>query len=87
MALGLWLARRQQQLQEGIGLRDVSGTRHGDNQAIGAQVCKFGVTTGRTCGNIETKSYTPSYVTSAASTFVRMDGGSSISALPAGPGT
>lgn len=58
----------------GIGTRSVTGTTHRNNQAIGAYVCKFGRTTGRTCGYIDSKTYAPSYVTSAASTFVRVDG-------------
>lgn len=35
----------------------------------------FGMTTGRTCGEIQSKNYTPSFVTNAASTFVRVHGG------------
>lgn len=61
--------------ESGLGLRDVSGTQHRDNQAIGSLVCKFGLNTGRTCGTIQSKSYAPSYVSSASSTFVRVDGG------------
>lgn len=58
----------------GIATRDVTGTQIRNNQAIGSYVCKNGMTTGYTCGYIESKSYKPSYVTSAASTFVRVDG-------------
>jgi streptogrisin C len=61
--------------ESGIGLRDVSGTRHRDNQPIGATVFKFGKVTQRTFGTIESKSFAPAYVTNAASTFVRVDGG------------
>ena len=60
--------------QTGIGLRACTGTQHRDNQAIGSFVCKWGMTTGRTCGNIQSKNYAPSYVTNAASTFIRVDG-------------
>jgi streptogrisin C len=56
----------------GIGIRKVSGTRHRDSQPIGTFVCKFGMTTGRTCGTIKSRHYAPSYVTNAASTFIRV---------------
>jgi hypothetical protein len=56
----------------GIGMRDVSGTRHRDNQPIGTFVCKFGMVTGRTCGSIISRHYAPSYVTNAESTFIRV---------------
>ena len=62
--------------ESGTGMRDVAGTRHRDSQTIGSMVCKFGMTTGRTCGEISSKSYKPSFVTDAASTFVRVEGGS-----------
>ncbi len=58
----------------GIGIRDVTGIQTRANQAIGSYVCKHGMTTGYTCGYIESKTYAPSYVSSAASTFVRVDG-------------
>lgn len=40
------------------------------SQPIGAFVCKSGVTTHKTCGEIETKNYAPSWVPSAAGTFI-----------------
>jgi hypothetical protein len=61
--------------ETGIGLRELSGTRHRDSQPIGAYVCKFGMTTDRTCGNIESKNYSMNFVTNSASTFIRVDGG------------
>lgn len=59
----------------GIGMRAVTGTRHRNNQAIGSLVWKFGRTTGRTFGTIQTRNLRPSSVTSPAATFVRVDGG------------
>lgn len=63
------------EFNSGIGYRACIGTRHRDQQAIGSYVCKWGMTTGRSCGYIQTKSYSISYVSSSASTFVRVDGG------------
>ncbi len=63
------------QFNSGIGLRAVTGTRHRNNQAIGSLVWKFGRTTGRTFGTIQSRSLRPSSVTSPAATFVRVDGG------------
>lgn len=43
------------------------------NQRVGRYVCKFGQTTGRTCGRIAGRDYTPSeYINSANSTFIRV---------------
>lgn len=64
------------EFNSGLGMRACTGTRHRNNQAIGAYVCKYGMMTQRRCGNIESKSLSVSYVTSSASTFVRVDGGS-----------
>jgi hypothetical protein len=61
--------------QSGTGLRDLLGTRDRTKQTKGSIVYKFGMTTGRTCGEIQSKNYTPSFVTNAASTFVRVHGG------------
>lgn len=44
------------QINSGIGLRSIIGTRSRDQQAIGSLVCKYGMTTGRTCGTISSKS-------------------------------
>lgn len=69
----------------GIGNRACTGTRTRDQQAIGAYVCKWGMTSGRTCGYIQSKSVAPSYVTSAASTFVRVNGGVTLPGDSGGP--
>lgn len=62
------------QFDSGVGLRSCIGSRGRDQQAIGSMVCKNGKTTGRTCGIIQSKSYRPSWVTSAQATFVYVDG-------------
>ncbi len=59
----------------GIGFRACTGTRHRNNQVIGSQVCKWGMTTGRTCGDIQSKNNSLWYVTNSASTFIRVAGG------------
>lgn len=45
------------QFESGIGLRSVVGTRSRDQQAVGSMVCKYGMTTGRTCGTISSKTF------------------------------
>ncbi|MEM9598674.1 MAG: trypsin-like serine protease [Acidobacteriota bacterium] len=62
------------QFDSGIGMRAVTGTRTRNSQAIGSWVCKNGRTTGRTCGDIDSRWIRPSYVNSASSTFIRVDG-------------
>jgi hypothetical protein len=47
------------QFESGYGLRSVTGTRSRNNQAIGTYVCKWGRTTGRTCGWIDGKGFDP----------------------------
>ncbi len=60
----------------GIGIRDVSGTRHRNSQAVGSHVCKNGMATNRTCGFIESTSVLPStVVVSRQATFVRVGNG------------
>lgn len=68
----------------GIGIRNVTGTRHRNNQVIGHTVCKNGMTTGYTCGEIASKTFAPNYVTSAASTFIRVSASLSDPDLSAG---
>ncbi|HEX7149901.1 MAG TPA: PKD domain-containing protein [Thermoanaerobaculia bacterium] len=54
------------QFETGIGLRSCIGTRHRNNQVVNSLVWKYGRTTGRTWGKIESKSFN--------GTFVRVDG-------------
>lgn len=72
------------QFNSGIGVRNVTGTLHRNNQVVGSMVCKFGRTTGRTCGNIGSKSFAPNYVNSASSTFIRVDATANFPDLSAG---
>jgi hypothetical protein len=58
----------------GDGLRDVSGTIPRANQSIGWVVCKYGRTTGRTCGVIDRKDYAP-LGGIFSPTFIRVEGG------------
>ncbi len=61
------------EFNSGLGNRACVGTQHRDQQAIGAFVCKWGKTSGRTCGFIASKSHAPSFLDSSA-TFVWVDG-------------
>jgi len=47
------------QFESGYGLRSVVGTRSRNSQAVGTYVCKWGKTTHRTCGWIESKDFDP----------------------------
>lgn len=53
--------------------RNITATLHRNNQTIGGYVCKYGMTTGYTCGYISAKNYCPSYVPSCGATFIRVD--------------
>jgi hypothetical protein len=44
---------------DGMWYRYVYATKHRDNQSVGEWVCKYGVTTGQTCGNIQSKFVRP----------------------------
>ncbi len=50
--------------------RFITATRPRSQQVIGETVCKFGMTTGYTCGTISSTTFAPSYVPNAAATFV-----------------
>ena len=58
------------------GYRIITSTTSRLNQPVGGTVCKFGMTTGRTCGSIQSRSYNPGLVPSSNATWVRVDGGS-----------
>lgn len=62
------------EFNSGLGYRACIGTRGRADQTIGSYVCKWGTTTGRTCGYIQTKNYSPSYVPNVDDTFVRVNG-------------
>lgn len=46
-------------IKDGYGGRSITGTKHRNNQAIGSTVCKYGRTTGRTCGELISKHFDP----------------------------
>lgn len=58
---------------QGSEYRAVLATQPRDSTIVGGTVCKYGVETGATCGEIASIYHTPSYVPSAANTFVRVD--------------
>ena len=73
------------EFNSGIGNRACIGTRHRDQQAIGSFVCKWGMTSGRTCGFIQSKNISLWWVTNSASTFVRVDGAVTLPGDSGGP--
>ncbi|HEX9983888.1 MAG TPA: PKD domain-containing protein [Thermoanaerobaculia bacterium] len=69
------------EFNSGFGYRGCIGTRGRADQSTGSYVCKWGTTTGRTCGYIQSKSARPSYVPNADDTYVRVNGyGATLSA-------
>jgi hypothetical protein len=60
------------QFETGIGLRSCTSTRSRTYQTIGTFLCKFGRTTGRTCGTIDSKTIDPG--DGFNDTFIRVDG-------------
>jgi hypothetical protein len=69
--------------ETGEGLRACRLFMPGYAQPLHLYVCKWGMTTYRTCGWLISKDYAPSYLPDAAPTFIRVTGGG----LPvAGPG-
>ncbi len=61
------------QFNVGSSVRSCTGTLSRSSQNVGDYVCKYGKTSGYTCGSISSTTYAPSYVTSAAATFIRVD--------------
>jgi hypothetical protein len=61
------------QFNSGIGVRNCTATKARADQAVGNYVCANGMTSGYRCGTISSKTYAPSYVTNASSTFIRVD--------------
>jgi PKD repeat protein len=69
------------EFNSGIGYRACVGTRGRADQTVGTYVCKWGTTTGRTCGYITSRHAEPSYVPNSDDTFVRVEGyGATLSA-------
>ena len=53
--------------------RNITATKHRNNQVIGGYVCKYGMTSGYTCGYISDKNYCPAWVPSCATTYILVD--------------
>lgn len=53
--------------------RPVTATKSRAAQVIGEFVCKYGMTTGHTCGTISSTTYVPSYVPGPSATFIYVD--------------
>lgn len=70
------------EFNSGLGYRACTGQRLRSQQAIGTYVCKFGNTTGRTCGYIQSKTYNPSYIPgNGEDSYIRVNGyGATLSA-------
>jgi len=50
--------------------RFITATKPRSQQVIGEAVCKYGMTTGYTCGTIKSTTFAPSYVPSVSPTFI-----------------
>jgi hypothetical protein len=59
-------------INTGIGTRGITSTRSRTNQTVGTYLCKYGMSTGRTCGTISSKSY--DIGSGFNGTFIRVDG-------------
>jgi hypothetical protein len=53
--------------------RNITSTKHRNDQVIGGYVCKYGKTSGYTCGYISDKNICPSSVPNCGATFIRVD--------------
>lgn len=53
--------------------RHITAYKTRAQQVAGEFVCKYGITTGYTCGTIVTTSYTPGYIPGATATYVFVD--------------
>lgn len=72
------------QFNSGIGIRNCTATLGRSGQSVGDYVCKNGKTSGYTCGSISSTTYSPSYVTSASATFIRVDNNQGYADLSSG---
>jgi len=74
------------EFNSGLGYRAVVGTRGRADQTVGSYVCKWGTTTGRTCGYIQSRHAEPSYVPNSDDTFVRVNGYGAVLSAPGDSG-
>jgi streptogrisin C len=64
--------------------RFITSTKHRNNQVIGECVCKYGKTTGYTCGHINSKTLCPSRPPSCQPTYIRVSATAGFSPLLGG---
>jgi streptogrisin C len=74
------------EFNSGLGYRTCVGARGRADQTVGTYVCKWGTTTGRTCGYIQSRHAEPSYVPNSDDTFVRVNGYGAILSAPGDSG-
>lgn len=74
------------EFNSGLGYRACVGTRGRADQVVGQYVCKWGTTTGRTCGYIQSRHAEPSYVPNSDDTFVRVNGYGAVLSAPGDSG-
>lgn len=53
--------------------RRVAATKSRDNQVVGGYVCKYGITSGYTCGYISSKNFSPPDIPNRTATFIRVN--------------
>jgi streptogrisin C len=74
------------EFNSGLGYRGCTGARGRADQTVGTYVCKWGTTTGRTCGYIQSRHAEPSYVPGSDDTFVRVNGYGAVLSAPGDSG-
>src|SRR5688500_6401380 len=74
------------EFNSGVGYRGTTGARGRADQTVGTYVCKWGTTTGRTCGYIQSRHAEPSYVPNSDDTFVRVNGYGAVLSAPGDSG-
>jgi streptogrisin C len=74
------------EFNSGLGYRGCTGARGRADQTVGTYVCKWGTTTGRTCGYIQSRHAEPSYVPNSDDTFVRVNGYGAVLSAPGDSG-
>lgn len=74
------------EIDTGVGIREINGSVSRSAQAVGTFLCKFGRSSGHTCGAIDGKSVCPSYVPSCNKTFICVRAASGPIELPGDSG-
>jgi hypothetical protein len=68
------------------GYRLITSYKTRSQQVVGEFVCKFGITSGYTCGTISSTTYTPAYMAGGPSNFVVVDNPNQEQGLPGDSG-